>query len=323
MDPVLSKREGGGMFSVPSNYVSESMRHMNMHGMNVVRVPFYWESYHNNADAFLNQLELVARAAQANDICVIFDNHHWYTSSYWNIEIEGNSDGRGFPSVVVKSFPLRNGDYEDTAGPFWKAFLSNSFSVGGKKIWDYQADFFAKVINRVDRFDSVIGYEILNEPHLFSKDQYDDLGDYHTYMAKKIRTLTDKMIVFDRETARGFVRDPDLEHKIVPAGVSNIVYGPHLYAVPLPGSNAEKQIANFKEWSRDWGVKILVGEFSADTQSETDLFLREFKENGFGWSYYAWKPTTARGGGNTLYDTGSTSPTAALKQLIEAINKIY
>ena len=323
MDPVLSKREGGGMFKAPSNYVSESMKHMNIHGMNVVRVPFYWESYHNNPSAFLNELEVVARAAQSNDICVIFDNHHWYTSSYWDIEIPGNSDGRGFPSVVVKSFPMKNGDYEDTAGPFWKAFLSNGFSVGGKKVWDYQAEFFVKVVNRVDRFDSVIGYEILNEPHLFSKDQYDDLGNYHTYMAKKIRAVTDKMILFDRETARGFARDPDLEHKIVPFGVSNIVYGPHLYAVPLSGSNSVRQIDNFKEWSSDWGVKIFIGEFSADTQTEIDQYLREFKENGFGWSYYAWKPTTTRGGGNGLYDTSSTSPTTALKQLVEAINKVY
>jgi aryl-phospho-beta-D-glucosidase BglC (GH1 family) len=323
MDPVLSKREGGGMFKASTNYVSESMRHMNMHGMNVVRVPFYWESYHNNAEAFLDELELVARAAQANDICVIFDNHHWYTSSYWDIEIPGNSDGRGFPSVVVKSFPMKNKDYEDTAGPFWKAFLSNNFNVGGKKVWDYQADFFTKVINRVDRFDSVIGYEILNEPHLFSKDQYDDLGNYHTYMAKKIRAQTDKMIIFDRETARGFARDPDLERKIVPFGVSNIVYGPHLYSAPLSGSHSDKQIDNFKEWSKDWGVKIFIGEFSASTQSEIDAYLREFKANGFGWSYYAWKPTSARGEGKILYDTSSTAPTTALKHLIEAINKVY
>jgi aryl-phospho-beta-D-glucosidase BglC (GH1 family) len=323
MDPVLSKREAGGMFNAPNNYVGESMRHLNLHGLNVVRVPFYWESFHNNPSAFLNELEVVARAAQANDICVIFDNHHWYTSSHWDIEIAGKSDGRGFPSFAVKSFPTRNNDYEATAGPFWKAFLSNDISVGGKKIWEVQADFFAKVVNRVDRFESVIGYEILNEPHLFSKDQYDDLGNYHTYMAKKIRGITDKMIFFDRETARGFPRDAASEHKIVPTGVPNIVYGPHLYSVPFSGSNAEKQIANFREWAREWGVKVLIGEFSADTQQETDLYLREFKENSFGWTYYAWKPTASRGSGSSLYDTNSTPPTDALKQLVESLDKIY
>lgn len=323
MDPVLSRREGGGMFNAPDNYVSESLRLINSYGMNVVRVPFYWESFQYNPAGFLDELEIVARAAQANDICVIFDNHHWYTSSYWKIEIPGNSDGRGFPSFVVKSFPVKNSDYEDTAGPFWKAFLNNNIEINGKKIWTLQAEFFAKIINRVDRFDSVMGYEILNEPHLFARDQYDALGNYHTYMAKKIRAMTDKLIIFDRETARGFPRDPDLEPKIVPAGVSNIVYGPHLYSVPLPGTNAEKQLANFKEWSRDWGVKVLIGEFSASTQEEIDQYLRLFKQNGFGWTYYAWKPTTARGGGNSLYDSSSVSPTTALKQLIAAIDKIY
>ena len=311
------------MFKAPDNYVSESMRHLNMYGFNTVRVPFYWESYQASPSAFLSELEKVARAAQDNDICIIFDNHHWYTSSAWKIEIVGNSDGRGFPAFVVKNFPVRNNDYEDTAKPFWKAFLTNNIEIGGKKIWDIQASFFAKIIDRVDRFDSVVGYEILNEPHLFSKDQYDDLGRYHTYMAKKIRANTDKMIFFDRETARGFQRDPDLEYKIVPDGVSNIVYGPHLYSVPTLGSSSVKQMDNFKDWSRQWGVKIFIGEFSADTQNEIDQYLREFKENGFGWSYYAWKPTTTRGGGSALYDTKSTSPTTALQELVEAMEKIY
>jgi hypothetical protein len=135
--------------------------------------------------------------------------------------------------------------------------------------------------------------------------------------------MTDKLIFFDRETARGFPRDPDLEPKIVPIGVSKIVYGPHIYAAPTAGSSAEKQLANFKDWSKQWGVKILIGEFSASTQEEADQYLRMFKQNGFGWTYYAWKPTSSRGGGNALYDSSSTSPTTALKQLIAAIDKIY
>ena len=102
------------------------------------------------------------------------------------------------------------------------------------------------VIDRVDGYDNVIGYEILNEPHLFNASQYDDLGRYHTYMAKGIREISDKKIFFDRETTRDFQRLPSLEYKIVPQNVSGLVYTPHLYAAPYPGSQAGNQaVADF------------------------------------------------------------------------------
>ena len=63
IDNVLSIRERGGTFHPPADYVSESMRHIKMNNMNVVRVPIYWESYANNSAAFLGELEVVARAA--------------------------------------------------------------------------------------------------------------------------------------------------------------------------------------------------------------------------------------------------------------------
>lgn len=323
MDPILGTKESGGSVSAPNGYVKDSMKYMKLNGMNLARVPFYWESYVHDPVAFLNELELVAQAADANDICVIFDNHHWYTSSYWNLEVLGNSDGRGFPSFVVKNFPNRNNDYEDTAGPFWNAFLTNSISIGGRSVWDLQADFFAKVIGRVDNYKSITGYEILNEPHLFASTQYEKLGDYHTYMAKKIRSMTDKKIFFDRETARGFPREPSSEYKIVPRGVSGVVYGPHLYAVPYPGTQAEKQLATFAQWSKEWNMEILIGEWSADTSSETVTYLRAYDESGFGWTYYAWKPTQSRGGGSSLYDSPTVDPTEALRQLSSAITWVY
>ncbi len=322
MDPVLGTRENGGSIGADWNTHAENMKFMKSYGMNLIRVPMYWEAYVHDPTAFLNEIELIAKTADGYDMCVIFDNHHWYTTSYWNLEVWGNSDGRGFPSFVVKNFPVRNNDYESTAGPFWNAFLSNSIWVNGRSAWDLQAEFFAKVISRADKYDSVAGYEILNEPHLFDPSQYEKLGNYHTYMAKKIRDLTDKKIFFDRETARGFQREPSSEYKIVPRGVSGLVYGPHLYSVPTPGSQGEKQLANIYQWSKDWGMEILMGEWSADTQSDTDTYVRAFKENGFGWTYYAWKPTQSRGGGSTLYDSSSTDPTQALKQLAASIEKI-
>lgn len=326
IDSILSRFENDGGPSAPKNYVQDSMRYIKSNGMNFVRVPFYWESYVSWPGAFMSELELVAQAADANGICVIFDNHHWYTSSYFSgLSIGKSGTPKGFPSFVMQGYPT-TGDYETVAGLFWEDFLSNSIVVGGDSIWDLQAGFFKKVIGKVDAYQSVAGYEILNEPHIFDSSQYQMLGEYHTYMAKEIRSVTAKKIVFDRETARGFQRDPDMEFKIVPQGVSGLVYGPHLYSVPTPGSQGQNQVNNFKKWSQEWGVEILLGEWSGGSQDEIDSFVSAFKDSGFGWSYYKWAPAKSSGDdhlGNVIYESDSNPKTTYLQFLDNAIKVLF
>jgi hypothetical protein len=322
IDKILGRDESGGTADA-DNYVSESMKFIRLNGFNAVRVPFYWESYVYNPTQFLNEIEHVVEQAAANDICVILDNHHFYTSSFWNLEVEGKSDGRGFPSFVVEDFPKKNNDYIDTAGPFWNAFLSNTITVDGKKVWDVQFEFFKKIITLVDNNDAVAGYEILNEPHLFESGHYAKLGDYNTYMAKKIRSVTDKKIFFDRETTRGFAREPSKELQIFPDGVSGIVYAPHLYSVPTSGSQGEKQINNFKSWSTQKGTEVLIGEWGADTQSDAVVFMKEFKANGFGWTAHSWKKSGSGGLGSTLFESSTVDKTPALKLIVAAMNTVY
>jgi len=324
MDPVLTRSEKGRSFNAPPDYVKESLQRLHSYGFNLIRVPYFWESYVYNPTQFMNELDLVAKTAQANNICVIFDNHHWFTSSHWNTNIGKSGQAIGFPSFVVKSFPSK-ATYYDTAGPFWEGLLSNTIVVNGKKVWEVQADFLRKVVNKVDGYSSVAGYEILNEPHLWSKSQYEKLGDYNTYMAKKIRAISDKKIVFDRETTKEFVRDPKMEHKIVPRGVTNLVYGPHLYSVPS-GAGGLKQLNNFKEWARDWKVEIMIGEFSAHSQTDMNAFLKAWKDAGFGWTYWKWSKATSTGAGhlgNVVFESDTTAKTQALKHLLGAYNKVY
>ncbi len=321
-DKILGKKEKSTPGTVSASYVTEQLGYLKTHGFDTIRVPFYWEAYVNSPSAFMAELDLVAKTANSKGMCVIFANFHYYTSSYWNLEVEGKSGGRGFPSFVVNDFPKRNNDYIDTAGPFWNAFLSNTITIDGKKVWDASFEFMSKVINKVKGYNSVAGFEILNEPHLFKKDQYDKLGNYHTFMAKKMRSITDKKIFFDRETTRGFARDASLEYKIVPDGVSKLVYTVQLYATPSSGSHGAKQIERFVKISQDFNTEVLICEWAADTQSEATTFLKAFKSKNFGWTYYAWRQSTG-GLGGTLYDSDTTSPTADLKDLKAAMEIVY
>jgi hypothetical protein len=323
MDGTLGKDEGSGKASVLTGYVTESMKYIRLSGFNAIRVPYYWEAYVNDPAAFMAEIDLIAKKAQDNNICVIFDNHHFYTSSHWDLNVEGKSSGRGFPSFVVKNFQEKDNDYIKTAGPFWNAFLSNSFSVNGKKVWDVQWEFLKKVIDKVDKYDSVAGYEILNEPHLFKTEHYAKLGEYNTYMAKKIRSESDKKIFFDRETTRGFSREPSKELQIFPKGVSDLVYAPHLYSVPKAGSQGMKQINNIANWADTKNTEVLIGEWGADTQSDLVTFMKAFKANNFGWTAHSWKKSGSGGLGSSLYDSDSTSPTTALKNIIAAMKNVY
>jgi len=322
IDELLGRRESGGT-STTTGYVIESMRYIKSNGFNAIRVPFYWESYIYNSAEFTDRIEFIAQAAQAEGICVFYDNHHYYTTSYWGLDIEGKPPGRGFPSFVVQDFPPIDNDYILTAGPFWDAFLSNNIVINGNTVWDVQADFFKTIINRVDHYDNVAGYEILNEPHFFDPSHYDKVGDYNTYMANEFREVTSKKIFFDRENTWGFPRDPSSEPKIVPKGVTGIVYAPHLYAIPYPGSQAETQIQNFKTWSELWGSEVLIGETAADTQAEHEQLLTAFKENGFGWTFWSWKPTASTGLGRTYYESDTVEATDVLKDLVAAMANIY
>ena len=111
--------------------------------------------------------------------------------------------------------------------------------------------------------------------------------------------------------------------QIFPDGVSGIVYAPHLYSVPTSGSQGEKQINNFKSWSTQRGTEVLIGEWGAETQSDAVVFMKEFKDNGFGWTAHSWKKSASGGLGSSLYESATVAKTQALKIIIAAMATVY
>ncbi len=54
------------------------------------------------------------------------------------------------------------------------------FIIGGG--WAFQAEFLKKIVNAVDKHKITLGYEILNEPHIRSTDQWEKVGKYNSFM---------------------------------------------------------------------------------------------------------------------------------------------
>ena len=80
--------------------------------------------------------------------------------------------------------------------------------------------------------------------------------------------------------------------------------------------------ANFKDWSeqRNRGPDRRMGR-RQPVGSVT--FLKTFKANGFGWTAHSWKKSGSGGLGASPYDSDSTSPTSALKNLVAARETVY
>ena len=324
IDPVLTARENKKDVQSDNDYITRSFAYLKKEGFTGIRVPLYWESYVGRPNQFINQLKFIAEEAKKNSLCIIWDNHHYYTTSVWKVE----KKGRGFPSFAVKNYPSpSDGKYSTVAKQFWTDLLNNKIVINGTSLWDHQVKFLTLVINTVKPYGVTKGLEILNEPHIWDIDQYQKLGEYNTYITKKLREKIGNEItlIMNRENMKNGQRQPDMEYLIIPKGVSNIAYGPHLYSLPCTGCQGEKQLNNFKQWSQDWGVQIYIGEFSHHSQDEANTFISKFKSYGFGWT--AWKMSKKVAGednrGVQLYVQTNGKPNDELQQLIDAYKEFY
>jgi hypothetical protein len=294
----------------PSNQV---FNNISSYGFNFVRIPFYWESYYMNPTGFLDEAENVAKAANDSKIYVLFDSHQYNTSSYFY----GSSYTAGFPSYLLTTYP-NNAQGEQQ---FWRDFYNNTLTYGGKTVWELYADFYSQVIARVDKYDSVIGYEILNEPPVYDDSQYQKLGNFHTYVAKRIRTVSNKAIFFERAyPVPGSYSSINwtLSRNIAPIDVDNIVFAPHRYTAWYSG-----MFNNFKSLAVYWGgIPVLIGEWSENNEGNMSVYVSELKNSSFGWSYWMW---TYGSGTTGQYLVNSSWKDLSIygQWLVNAMNRYY
>jgi hypothetical protein len=285
-------------FTTPSIY--DRLNEIESTGLNAIRVPMFWEAYIVNPTSFVRGLQEISTTADQHGMCVVYDFHQGHAGShfdYW---------GGGFPSFLTGSYSAdRNGELA-----FWVDYYDNNISYNGIKIWDLHFNFIRDiVIKNVDSHPSTAGYEILNEPAVNDCNQFTKLGNMHTYIASKIRGITSKLIFFDRAENQSC---PDWNYQpydtqVLPRGVLNIVFAPHIYIKGSPTT-----LAYLLSLSAQWqqGIPVFVGEWgqlppsndSSDrvlypgenfgnvTQDVVDNYLQSFRDNNVGWAYYAWDP---------------------------------
>ena len=272
-------------FTTPS--VHDRLNEIVSTGLNAIRVPIFWEAYFVNPTAFVSSLQEISTTADQLGMCVVYDFHQGHAGSHFDYWAGG-----GFPSFLTGSYSADiNGEIA-----FWADYYDNNISYNGSKIWDLHFDFIRDVIiKHVDSHQSTAGYEILNEPAVYDCNQFAKIGDLHTYIGHKIRSVTQKPIYFDRaenHTCPYWNYEP-YDILVVPRYVSSVVFAPHIYTTGSPTTLTYLISLSQKWWP---GMPVFIGEWGQlppndiVTQDVINNYLQAFKSENVGWAYWSWDP---------------------------------
>jgi len=293
---------------IPPNYYDQSFKTLSQSGVDFVRYLFFWESYERDPFSFISELQSVAQTADKWGIKVLYANDQYHTSSW----LEPKS-ATGFPISLFKDNPAypygtggAPGPKDVAAKKWWGDWLNRSVkNANGVDGWTLQAEFLKKIVNTVNKHKSTLGYEILNEPHIRSIDQWEKVGKYNSFMTDQLRTVTQKTIFYDRQVPADLYGSvgatPENMAKMAPNNKDNVVFKATLYGVPFPKSFAEDRLNAYVKAADIAGVPLCMCEFNmkpykqypeADVEANqtlVDMFIDKFQEvNVWGWAYWLW-----------------------------------
>ena len=339
---------------MPADFFDDSFKLISQAGMNHVRFVFYWEAYEKDPTNFMLELQSVAQAADKYNINVLYDNHQFHTSSWFNPQ-----RGTGFPSDLFQnnpSYPPGNGGGPKytPAKVWWTDWWNRAVvDTNGTDGWTLQAEFLKKIMDTVDSHQSTLGYEILSEPQVHNSDQWEKIGKYNTFMVNELRKFTNKILVYsmsipvDLKSPIGLI--PENVAKMKPQNSTNIVFKISIYGLPT-GSYQQDRLNTFLRASNITGVPIYVGEwnnvlreknineegatvfqinpFESDIdQQQANLFVKTFKDIGiWGLAYWKWDYVSQQTPNFNLIsigDNGDIITNKYFKQLEVALKSNY
>jgi hypothetical protein len=339
---------------MPPNYFDDSFKLISDSGMNHVRFVFYWESYVKDPTNFMLELQSVAQAADKHNINVIYDNHQFHTSSWFNPR-----KGTGFPSLLFQNNPSYIAD--NGGGPkyapaklWWTDWWNRAVKdANGTDGWTLQAEFLEKIVNTLDSHKSTLGYEILSEPQVHNADQWEKIGQYNTFIVNELRKFTDKVIAYSMnipvDLKSPINLTPENLAKMKPQNSTNVVFKISIYGLPT-GSYQQQRLTTFLQASNMTGVPLYIGEwnnvlreqiineegaavfeinpFESDiNQQEANQFVKIFKDLGiWGLAYWKWdyvSQATPNFNLISVGDNGDIATNKYFKQLKIALDSNY
>lgn len=314
LSPVVRRRETAAAFiqgidPCTRAYEEEWLDKLQALKVNFIRVPVRWESmvpYPANQANVLQQLEWIAEECETRGIAMVVENHYVWE---WS----------GLPAYIKAGYA----DY----GQFFKDLYDNTLQFG-----DYADEvenrFFKPIIDRIDKYSSVKGYEISNEPSMLPTTTYTQLGNYHTRIGQRIRAHTNKAVIFGQAIPRNGGAGTTAANLAVtfPQCGGDVVYAPHCYKV----SGFDTEMNEIKQTQQLLGnIPVFLGEHAPglsstngafNTQANHRMQIQGIRNNGFGDCYWGYAPNESIG----FHDlTTSTALTATGTMYFAARREVY
>lgn len=253
-------------------------------GMNVVRVPMYWEDFMNpdgtmkpDSISFKELDWLVAQAGQRN-LYVILDFHG-----------------------------LQGGDC-----PWQSCGITNSNQLWGNSTYQTRTvQIWERIATRYNGNPTIAGYDLMNEPLLTSgaaenASQVRQKFDFYNRMYNAVRAKDPNHIII---VAAFF----DWEQTLPPStyGWTNVVYQTHNYNFDqydnwnVTNGMIDNWLAKAAQYQSAYNVPVYSGEFSFGQLDLIEKFLAGLNAINASWTNWSYKVT---GGGNWGYYNNNTNP---------------
>jgi Cellulase (glycosyl hydrolase family 5) len=264
-------------------------------GFNVIRLQLSWSAYVANPVGFVRALQDVVSSANVFGIDVVIAN--------FQNEVDSNLTlSWGFPSFLTEP-------YGANYTAFWVAWWSNQVTNvnTGQNGWQEQTQWLQSIAKDLIGYPNVIGYDLLNEPSVYSTQEYSELAAYYNYVASGIRNVSQgAYLIFQPPggTYGGFgnLCFPDCYEEIAPnLSFGHLVFSPHVYANT---SEAVNQIDSYGEllsnswnnkisgWIGEWAIASPVSSFNGSwtqvDQNSVYSLASAAATSKMGWAYYVW-----------------------------------
>ncbi len=183
----------------------------------------------------------------------------------------------------------------------WKNFLDDVEGPGGVGIRTRYAEMFGHLVARFANDDSVVGYEVINEPAVFALGQDEQLTDFYEDCLSEMRAAERavgaprRLFFFEPSVgwnAVGLPAPPPFDHD------DQVVYAPHIYQGGIDPPPLEGGFARAAEDSvmLYGGAPVVTTEWGSSPErakdSEDDYFERHLSEQDryrFGGAMWTWR----------------------------------
>lgn len=344
----------------PTNYYENSLELLSKTNIiDHVRYRFYWESYERDPGTFIKELEYIAKTADKYRIKVIYDNHQFHTSSWLSA-----GRGTGFPAYLFND-PLLykqasgGASKNSAAEKWWTNWWDRTIkSTNGTDGWTLQTEFLKKIVSTVDKHPSTLGYEILSEPQVHNKDQWEKIGKFNNFMTDELRKVTNKALIFSMNVPLDLKNLVEVNSqniaKMAPKNKENIIFKMSMYGIPSGKYQTEKiqlflnasQIASVPLYIGEWNNVKRIGTVNEEgkliwktsanlsdmSQTDANMIVEKFKGlNIWGMAYWDWSfvPNEIKNFNlvNITYDKvsgeGNIQPTKYFEIMKKAYQKVY